>query len=212
MSQVFELFEDFKRQFARAGYADPQEYLVKVEGDKRAQLSGLIDAYLDRAPARYSDEATYRRSAAAEVASALDDIVGQPAGMFPIVLPRLRKRAKLRRAELAGLLAAELGLTGKEKRVAEAYHDLETGQLDTARVKPPVMEALARILGESADSLRSYGRRLGAPRPAPPSQGVAFARPAYRGMASPGTTRPPRAPAEWDEVDELFRGGSDADD
>lgn len=207
MSQVFDLFQDFKREFVNAGYADPQDYLVKVEGAARAQLSGLIDAYLDRAPARESDEAAYGASAAAEIANALDEAVGRPAGMLPIVLPRLRKRANLRRSDLATRLATELGLAGKENRVADAYHELETGQIDAARVKQPVLEALARILGESAESLRGYGRRLGPPAPPPRSPGVVFARRAYGAKASP-RSKAARPPGEWDEVDELFRGGT----
>jgi hypothetical protein len=72
-----------------------------------------------------------------------------------------------------------------------------------------VLEALGKLVGETAQALRDAGRAL-----TPPGQGPAtapapaFARRAYgepgdaEGEAAP---TPPRA--EWDEVDQLFRGG-----
>jgi hypothetical protein len=200
-----ELFEAFKREFTAHGYADPCEYLADLEGIQRAELLGLIDAYLDRAPAGAIDNVAYPTSAAAQVVDALDQVAAQPAGMLPIVLPRLRRRANLRRAELAKRLASELGLGGKEKRIEEAYHELETGQLDSAGLTRSLLEALGKILGESADVLREFGRHLGRPSATPAPPAVAF------GRQAPRATGPPRTPTsegdEWDEVDELFRGG-----
>lgn len=208
MNQVLDLFDAFKREFAESGYADPLGYLAEVEGVERAELVGLIDAYLDRAPVGSIDEAAYSTSVAAGVAKALDDVIGQPGGMLPVVLPRLRKRAKLRRADLAMRLASELGLEGKEERIAEAYHELETGQLEAAGLRRPLLEALGQMLGESADALREFGSRLGPPAPASQSPGIVFGRQAHGPNEAPRSAPAPDR-TEWDEVDELFRGGGE---
>ena len=73
-----------------------------------------------------------------------------------------------------------------------------------------MLGALGQLVGETAQALREAGRAL-----TPPSEGPglaaapAFARRAYAEPAEarrPGAQRPREA--EWDEVDELFRGAA----
>ena len=92
---------------------------------------------------------------------------------------------------------------------------MERGELAPARVSRRLLDALSRLLGVRRDELEGagdVGRWHTPPRPAP----------AIRFRAAPGAAEPVREdlevlanalmpPAEtekdWDEVDELFRGG-----
>ena len=65
----------------------------------------------------------------------------------------------MRRAELVSRLAAELGAGDREAKVAGYYHAMEQGTLPAAGVSDRVLEALGRIVGESAAALRAAGRR-----------------------------------------------------
>ena len=85
---------------------------------------------------------------------------------------------------------------------------MEQGLLPAAGVSDRVLEALGQIVGETAQALREAGRAL-----RPPGEGPAAAPPPRSPAARTPSRRrpPPEAPAaeegEWDEVDELFRGG-----
>lgn len=209
MTDVIELFDEFKQEFKRAGFADPQRFLAKATADERATLSALIDAYLEQAPAASSDEAAYAGSAARRLVNALDH--AESGGLWPRALPLLRKRAQLQRKDVVERLTKELRLDGGEDLVKGAFHEMESGLLDSENVQPPVLEALARMLGESAETLRNIGRRLGPPR-SRTGAAAAFAResdsvfhplPTSRGEES----RDPKRLELERRVDELFRGG-----
>lgn len=213
MTNVIDLFDEFKSEFKRVGYADPGQYLTRAADDDRAMLSALIDAYLEAAPPASSDEAAYADSAAKRLVNALDQVARESSGLWPRALPLLRKRAHLRRQDVVARLTTELGLEGGQDLVKAAFHEMESGMLDSDDVQPPVLEALGRMLGESAETLRSLGRRLGPPRPAV-GPTVAFARgdeSVFHSLAAargeePQTTDPGRGQLER-RVDELFRGG-----
>ncbi len=116
----------------------------------------------------------------------------------------------MKRRDLAARLAAELELAGKEDRVREAYHEMETGQLGAEDVKWAVLEALGRILGQTPAALREMGRSFGPP-PAMPGRRYAFGRtvagaPVGETPVTAGETGTDREP---DEVDYLFRGGAE---
>lgn len=213
MTNVIDLFDEFKSEFNRVGYADPGPFLMRAADDDRTMLSALIDAYLEAAPPASSDEATYAASAAKRLVSALEQVAGESSGLWPRALPLLRKRAHLRRQDVVARLTTDLGLEGAEDLVKAAFHEMESGILDSESVQPPVLEALGRMLGESAETLRSLGRRLGPPRPAVGAT-VAFARgdeSVFHSLAAAGgqerqTADPKRGQLER-RVDELFRGG-----
>ena len=77
-------------------------------------------------------------------------------------------------------LAAALGVGDRKDKVAGYYHEMEQGLLPARGVSDRVLDALGRIVGETAQSLRDAGRAL-----APSGEGpaaapaAAFARPAY---------------------------------
>jgi hypothetical protein len=202
MTDVNHLLEAFIAA-DRTGVADPAEYLARADGLDRAELEALIDAYLARAPRRAFDRSAFEASPAAGVVASL----AGASGTWPALLPRLRDRARLRRAELVARLAADLGVGGREAKVASYYHAMEQGTLPSAGVSDRVLEALGRIVGESAAALRAAGS-LAPPRP--PAAPAAFARvasPAPEFAAPPPVAAGRAEPPARDEVDELFTGG-----
>jgi hypothetical protein len=212
MSDVERLLHDYIAEHRAGGEADPLAYLERVDGADRAELAELLDAYLERAPGRDWDPAAYRGSAAERLVESLDRSLRGQAGLWPSLLPRLRERARVRRADLVARLAAELGVGGREEKVAAYYHEMEQGQLASARVSGRVLEVLGGILGTSAETLRKAGEALGPAGPTP-SESAVFARMArpsaeYQDeVESTVSDRAEEERVEWDEVDELFRGG-----
>src|SRR4051794_25202104 len=150
MTDVQQLLEEFIAE-DRGGPADPSAYLARASGRERAELEALIDAYLARAPRRAFDRESFEASPAARVVASL----AGSSGTWPSLLPRLRDRARLRRAELVARLASELGVGGREAKVASYYHAMEQGTLAAFGVSDRVLEALGRIVGESAEALRA---------------------------------------------------------
>ncbi len=220
MADVDKLFEDYVAEHRAGGEANPRTYLERVEGVDRDELATLIDAYLIRSPGRKWDPDAYRSSEVPALVEGMERSMGGRAGAWPVLLPRLRERARIKRAELVKRLAAALGVGGQTEKVADYYHQMEQGSLDSAGVSTRVLEALAGIVGSSAEALRSAGEKFGEGQP--PSEGTVFARvatprPEYgaEGLeaealpAEPaGVARQKRSPeADEAEVDRLFTGG-----
>ncbi len=207
MTEVDELFSAFVAAERAGEEPDPRSYLGRVSGTAaRAELGALIEAHLERAPRRAFDAERYRGSRAEAVMSSLTG----PAGAWPELLPRLRDEAQLPRETVVTRLAAVLGVSDREARVHRYYHEMEHGRLRSAGVSQRVLEALGQILGTSADALRRAGEGLGevtgatGPVDAPP----AFARAAPAPAGSPAPARESDTDGdEWDDIDELFRGG-----
>ena len=211
--RVDQLFQQFKTAFGAGEDADLPTLLSEVEGDDRAELSALIDAYLVRAPRQEWDAEAYRRSSAPEVVDALTRGLRGQAGLWPSVLPRLRARARIKRADLVAELADRLGAATQTEKVAGYYHQMEQGTLPADGVSDTVLDALGRIVGETREALRRAGQAFG-PGPEAGEPGALFARQAGQSiealeidaLASPATATADRTP-DPDEVDRLFTGG-----
>lgn len=206
MTDVDLLLSEYKAAHREAPGADPFPYLERAQGSDRELLAGLIDAFLESAPRRAYDPAALRESPAATVAEEVQRSLQGSGGLWPSLLPRLRRQAHLQRSDLVGQLAARLGAQGQRDKVGLYYHRMEQGLLPEEGVSDTVLEALGRIVGQTADSLRRAGRL---PRPGPPPAvaGAVFAR--TTGQATEGDDAgAPAGPADepWDEVDRLFRG------
>lgn len=209
MTDLVGLFADYVAEHQAGGEADPRAYLSRVSGVERAELGALIDAYLARAPRQPFEQAMFRGSSAERTVGELERAIGGQAGLWPALLPRLRDRAGLRRSALVERLAFALGVDDRRDKVAGYYHQMEQGLLPAAGVSDRVLEALGQVIGETAQALRDAGHTLLPPGEGPTAPAAAaFARRAYAETAS---APPPEAVAgqadEWDEVDELFRGG-----
>jgi hypothetical protein len=207
VTEVERLFAEYKEVHRSGGEADPQRFLARVSGLEREQLAALIDAYLERTPRREFDAAAFRDSPAAAVADSVTRTVAGSAGLWPVLLPRLRNQARIKRADLVAELAARLGAQSQQDKVASYYHEMEQGRLPASGVSDTVLEALGKIVSYSRDALRRAGE-MPAPGGPGPEAGAVFTRATRRGEASgeePAAS--PAAPKEWDEVDRLFRGG-----
>jgi hypothetical protein len=208
MSDVDQLLAEYVAEHRAGGEADPRAYVARASPAERTELAVLIDAYLVRVPRRAFDPEDFRGSAAERTVDELERALGGQSGLWPTLLPRLRDRAGLKRSELVERLAAALGLRNLTSKVAGYYHEMEQGQLPARGVSDRVLEALGQIVGETTQTLKDAGSSL---RPA--AEGLdgpdtAFARRAYPEPAAPARAAPaPHPEDEWDEVDELFRGG-----
>ena len=199
MSDVERLLQEFVREDREGGEADPLAYLRRVEAEDRAELEALIDAYLARAPRRAFEPEAFEASGARAVTEEIGRSLGGVSGEWPALLPRLRHRARLKRAEVVAALASELGASGAQaEKVAGYYHGMERGTLPADGVSDRVLEALGRVVGATAERLREAGRAAGGSAP-PGSAGTAFAR--------VGAPDPEHMPAE-----ELMRGGGSGDE
>jgi hypothetical protein len=209
MTEVERLFDEYVREHRSGGEADPTAFLTRASPGERRELAALIDSYLTRSPREDFDAARFRGSSAERTVDELERVLGGQAGLWPALLPRLRDRAGLKRSRLVEQLAAALGVANKTGKVGDYYHQMEQGTLPAAGVSTRVLETLARLVGESAEALREAGEQRGE-GPAPAAPQAAFARRTYAEAAdapSPGRAAPAETQAEWDEVDQLFRGG-----
>ena len=222
MADVDTLFREYIADHRAGGEADPRGYLARVEGDDRTELAALIDGYLQRAPGAAWDPEAFAGSPAERLAAELvaewgldQEAAGELRGWAEL-LPALRQRARILRSDLAARLAAALGAPDQAERVADYYHEMETGTLPPEGVSNKVLEALGEILGESAERLRAAGRVF-----SPGEEGdelrLSYARTGrldsrYAAPAPPGAEE---GVAEHDRgapdrLDELFTGGPDA--
>ncbi len=206
MRDVEQLLREFIAEDRAGGTADPLAYLERVDGADRAELEALIDGYLARAPRRPFDAAAFAGSPARAIAEEVGLALGGVSGTWPVVLPRLRHRARLRRADVVRRLAQDLDAEAQVDKVARYYHGMERGTLPGEGVSDRVLEALGRVLGVAAERLREAGRAAGGAAPGR-SASVAFARvgspdPEY--AEPPGAEPAPATPP--DAIDALFTG------
>jgi len=181
---VDELFTDYAAALARGDRPRALDYLDRA-GAEADELATMIERFLQVAP---------RPVATAEESALL-------AGWLQREPPLLTLRVQLglKRASVVDSLLGALGLEPRSRaRLADAYHELESGNLDPAGVDESVWSALAEIL-------KANVRELAAWRPPPLA-----AAPAYRfqsvdsSLESPLVIRQDER-AERDEVDRLFR-------
>jgi hypothetical protein len=207
VTDVDQLLAEYIEEHRGGGAADPTTFLSRAVASDRRELAALIDGYLSHAPRQQFDTAAFRGSGSERVVDELERALGGRAGLWPALLPELRHRAGLKRAELVARLAETLGLAGREPKVATYYHQMEQGILPAQGVSDRVLAALGDIVGESLKSLREAGDAL-TPFGGEPATAATFARLATADP-SPGTPRAETPPVDegWDEIDRLFRGG-----
>jgi hypothetical protein len=193
---------------------DVDDFIDRAPPDERAELAEDIASFLIWAPSPDYDGATL--DAIAEEPIVAEVLARGPTGLWPTLLPRLRARSSVTTAQLASGLVGLLGLPSGSAQKTEAYlTQMEQGELAPAGVSRRLLDGLSRLLGVRRDELEGAGD-VGRWHTPPP------AAPAIRFRAVPGAAEPLREdlevladalmpPAEvqrdWDEVDELFRGG-----
>jgi hypothetical protein len=208
MTDLARLLAEYVAEYQAGGEADPRSYLARVDdADQRAALAEDIDRYLMDAPRRPFDPAVFVASPSAHIVDSLERALSGRSGLWPALLPQLRAAAGIKRAALVERLAAALGVPEGAEKVGAYYHQMEQGSLPAHAVSERVLAALAEIVGETVAALRSAGESLAPPEDWRSAASPVFARtadwapePALEGASEP-------ADGQWDEVDELFRGG-----
>jgi hypothetical protein len=176
-----QLFAEFADAYARGERPDAQAFLERAGGDGD-ELAGLIERFLQGVPAP---------DAGPQDAALLALWLGTEP---PLLV--LRRERKLRREQLVEALRERLKLAPELRdKLNLRYHELETGQLEPAKVDRRVWDALADAMQASAAELVALARPLPV-REAPVMYRVASAR------ADSASIRQSRA--EPDEVDRLF--------
>ena len=213
MADVEKLLSEYIAEHRAGGAADPIGYLDQLQGTDRDELALLIDAYLARSPGRSWDREAFSGSTSERLTESLARSFEGASGLWPTILPRLRDRAQITRGALVHRLAEALGGADHEQKVEGYYHEMEQGLLPSAGVSPKVLIALGALVDASAEFLRKAGEPLGT-GPGATTADFVYARRAFpdeRYEGAEGTTemRTPAEPpeSEWDDVDELFRGG-----
>jgi hypothetical protein len=125
---------------------DAFDAIVERAGDDRQELLDMVEVALSlRGPTVASPELIE-----AVAASPMFDV--RP---WAEILETARLEASIKRPSLLAQLAERLGIhdAQAQERLAERYHELETGQLEPAGVQPALLDALGDLLGGIRDTL-----------------------------------------------------------
>lgn len=211
-----ELLAGFAAELEGGGAADPREWISRAAPGARQKLAAAIDHYLMTAPRRAWDPDAYESSIAKVAVDRVYESIDGVSGSWPELLPALRNRARIKRSELVERLAEVLGVgtAGAQiEKVGGYYNRMEHGLLPAEGVSGRVLDALAQIVGASAEVIARAGGG------AAPSIGEADAAspPVYARLADAGAdpaaeaklrdSAPGSAEAARDEIDELFTAG-----
>ncbi|MBZ0213376.1 MAG: hypothetical protein K8H99_06220 [Nitrospirae bacterium] len=145
----------------REGNGDPRPFINRVQASERDRLVNLIDSYLSTTPGREWDPIAFAGSKEERLVEPLSRALNGVSGTWPVVLPSLRERAKIKRAELVDLLSQTLGVPKQRDIVDEYYHGMEYGTVESSGVSDQVLDALGEILGAGRDALRNSGNLMG---------------------------------------------------
>jgi transcriptional regulator with XRE-family HTH domain len=175
------------------------EYLARAPAAERDDLAGQIQAYLLIAPEPEYDAQTWTEMTSDPTVAAVAD-ASMDAEPWPELLPRLRARARLTLADVAGRLGLRPELAPKAERL---LGEMESGDLDPTLPSRSLLERLADIFGVPAAALDWHGGARPASAPALYRATMEEAAPSFELLGDALTTD-----AEpWDEADELFLGG-----
>ena len=125
---------------------DAFDAIVEQAGDDRQELLDMVEVALSlRGPVEPSPELVQQVAM-----TPMFDV--RP---WPEILETARLEASIKRPALPAQLAERLGIRGAEaqERLNERYHELETGQLEPARVQPALLDALGDLLGGIRETL-----------------------------------------------------------
>src|SRR5436190_19858592 len=123
MTSVQRLLAEYIEEDRGGSEPDPVAFLDRAPASQRRELAALIDAYLARAPRRVFDEAAFRESSAPATVEHLQRSISGASGLWPVLLPRLRRRAGIKRRELVQQLSQALGVAAQTEKVERYYHD-----------------------------------------------------------------------------------------
>ena len=125
---------------------DAFDAIVEQSGDDRQELLDMVEVALSlRGPVEPSPELVQQVAL-----SPMFDV--RP---WAEILESARLESSIKRPALLAQLAERLGIHDEEaqERLNERYHELETGQLEPARVQPALLDALGDLLGGIRETL-----------------------------------------------------------
>lgn len=125
---------------------DAFDAIVEQAGDDRQELLDMVEVALSlRGPVEPSPELVQQVAM-----TPMFDV--RP---WPEILETARLEASIKRPALLAQLAERLGIRDAEaqERLNQRYHELETGQLEPARVQPALLDALGDLLGGIRETL-----------------------------------------------------------
>ena len=136
---------------------------------ERDALADDIATFLTWAPEADYDAAALAGLEAEPIVAEAMAAGGGHAGLWPSLIPRLRKRAKLSVGDLAGRLA-ETSRSRPPRAEDRAYvTQMERGELDPNRVSRRLLTALGSVLGIDGQELEAAGRDERLDMPAAPA-------------------------------------------
>lgn len=184
------------------------DFVERAPAEERDELAGLIGSFLELAP---TPDYSPQQLAALErdpTVKAITKLLDSKAGLWPTLLPKLRGSAKLTRDQVVTRVAELLGLAGRERKIKRYYHQMESGTIDPRGVSSSVLDALAGVFGVDVDELEQAGD-FPLLTPSAPQGAYLRSYSVQEVRSHREADVPPAAasPGDWDEVDELFRGG-----
>lgn len=170
MADVESLLRAFIADYRTSGRPHAGRFLDEATGTDQLELAAYIERFLADEAGRPFDPAAFERFRAGPARRAMVERI-----IDESTLEQLRRHAGVSKARIAEVLAANLGLAGRERQVKARYHDIERGAVDPDRVRRPVWEALAELFEQRAERLRDAAM-AGFSGPADEAPQVAFAR------------------------------------
>lgn len=211
MSQVDNIIEQYAAALQAGEQFEYEQLASELEDFDRRELEARI-AMLNR---QYSDDTDGVDRTDPRVERLRRSASGL-SGVWPSMLPRLRERKNLDRADLARQLAEGLGQPEAADKVEEYYHQLEWGNLPANKVDRSVVKVLSEILEEDEQELWEAGTS-GVDQWAKKVRRSQSGRLPKRAFARlVGDNKPltvddsqfdPPAKSNWDDTDRLFLGG-----
>jgi transcriptional regulator with XRE-family HTH domain len=202
------ILSDFIDAWNAGHRPDLDEHLARAAEPDRDQLLADITAFVAFAPTPDYDDAALAAIRAEPVVASAAAAATAPGGLWPALLPRLRERAGLSTGELATRVVGALGLPSDREPKTRGYlEQLEAGELEPRGLSGRLLDATARLLGVPRGELEGAGG-FGVPATAALFRAEGPAAETARddldvladALAAPSG-------AQWDDVDELFRGG-----
>src|SRR4051794_6839442 len=199
MTDPDRILSEFIDAWAAGERPEPEDYIERAPVPTRDALADDIATYLEHAPTPAYSPATLDELMADPAVTELAAAIESERGLWPALLPRLRRQARLERSELAVRLVARLGIEGGEAKVERYLEQMEQGKLNPRGVSRRVLDSLGRIFGVGGDVLaRAADFQL-------------FGDPAESGVTLGGAVGDRQGPGAgagpFDEIDRLFCGG-----
>jgi len=145
MADAARLFDEWAAALARGERAHAPDFIRRA-GDAADDLASMMDRFLRERPRRDADPA------------AVDLARAWMAGQAPLV--ELRARHDVTRDDVVAAVMNTFGLAPEKRQIVKRYyHRLEAGELDPARLAPPLLELLGRLLHAPASAIAAWRSR-----------------------------------------------------